>query len=89
MRFEDISRQTLTALRRALAGSAIAAVAVFGVAACEDPEGADAPTVDTPGDNQGDEDDGGQENNQDGGEDDDGGNEDNGGEGDMENNDND
>lgn len=36
MKLEDISKETLDTLRRTLAGSAIAAVAVFGVAACDD-----------------------------------------------------
>ena len=36
MKLEDITKETLITARRLLAGSAIAAVAVFGVAACED-----------------------------------------------------
>ncbi|MEC3891970.1 MULTISPECIES: hypothetical protein [Nocardiopsis] len=36
MKLEDISKEMLTTTRRVLAGGAIAAVAVFGVAACED-----------------------------------------------------
>ncbi|WP_017604331.1 hypothetical protein [Nocardiopsis alkaliphila] len=36
MKLEDISKEMLTTTRRVLATSAIAAVAVFGVAACED-----------------------------------------------------
>ncbi|MBR8741066.1 hypothetical protein [Nocardiopsis sp. MG754419] len=36
MKLEDISKELLTTGRRVLAGGAIAAVAVLGVAACED-----------------------------------------------------
>ncbi|WP_159942410.1 MULTISPECIES: hypothetical protein [unclassified Nocardiopsis] len=48
MRLEDISKETLTTVRRVLAGGAIAAVAVFGAAACED-TAVDAPEVEEPG----------------------------------------
>ncbi|WP_017582962.1 hypothetical protein [Nocardiopsis valliformis] len=46
MKLEDISKEALSTTRRVLAGGAIAAVAVFGVAACED-TGAD-PGVEDP-----------------------------------------
>ncbi|NYH54632.1 MULTISPECIES: hypothetical protein [Nocardiopsis] len=36
MRLGHTSRKTVTTVRRVLAGGAIAAVAVFGAAACED-----------------------------------------------------
>ncbi|MBB5489549.1 hypothetical protein [Nocardiopsis metallicus] len=36
MKLEDISKEALSTTRRVLAGGAIAAAAVFGVAACED-----------------------------------------------------
>lgn len=55
MKLEDISKEALSTTRRVLAGGAIAAVAVFGVAACED-TGAD-PGVEDPADPGGLEDD--------------------------------
>lgn len=79
MKPEDINKETLTAVRRALAGAAIAAVAVFGAAACEDPEGADEPTVDNPVDPGMEGGEGDDDNGEEGG---------GGGEGDMENNEN-
>ncbi|WP_017587010.1 hypothetical protein [Nocardiopsis ganjiahuensis] len=48
MKFEDISKEALSTTRRVLAGGAIAAVAVFGVAACED-TGTGDPGVEDPG----------------------------------------
>ena len=48
MKLEDISKEALATTRRVLAGGAIAAVAVFGVAACED-TGTDDPGVEDPG----------------------------------------
>ncbi len=47
MKLEDISKEALSTTRRVLAGGAIAAVAVFGVAACEDP-GTGDPGVEEP-----------------------------------------
>lgn len=49
MKLEEISKETLTTMRRVLAGGAIAAVAVFGVAACED-TAVDDPGVEDPAD---------------------------------------
>lgn len=49
MKLEDISKEALTTTRRVLAGGAIAAVAVFGVAACEDAGTGDDPGVEEPG----------------------------------------
>jgi hypothetical protein len=48
VKLEDISKEALSTTRRVLAGGAIAAVAVFGVAACED-TGTD-PGVEDPAD---------------------------------------
>ncbi|WP_017569741.1 hypothetical protein [Nocardiopsis halotolerans] len=63
MRFEDISMGTLTTARRVLAGGAIAAVAVFGAAACEDNDDRDRsePNVETPAPEMGEDGDGGGE----------------------------
>ncbi len=52
MRLEGISQKTVTTIRRVLAGGAIAAVAVFGSAACEDEVDngeSEAPAVEEPG----------------------------------------
>ncbi|RKS09592.1 hypothetical protein DFP74_5334 [Nocardiopsis sp. Huas11] len=44
MKLDDLAGESLVTARRLLAGGAIAAVAVFGTAACED-SGADDPAV--------------------------------------------
>jgi hypothetical protein len=44
MKLDDLTQDSLVTLRRLLAGGAIAAVAVFGTAACED-AGGDEPAV--------------------------------------------
>lgn len=57
MKFEDLCEELLTTGRRVLAVGAIAGVAVFGVAACEDSDG-DAPGVEfEDGGDDGDDDD--------------------------------
>jgi hypothetical protein len=52
MKLDDLTQDSLVTLRRLLAGGAIAAVAVFGTAACED-AGGDEPAVEEGMDEEG------------------------------------
>lgn len=79
MKFEDLFEDLLTTGRRVLAAGAIAGIAVFGVAACEDSDGDDSGVEledgGDEGDGDGDGDDGGDDND-DGGDDGDDGDDD-------------
>lgn len=73
MKFEDLCEELLTTGRRVLAAGAIAGVAVFGVAACED-GGDDDPGIES--EDEGDDGDEGDRDDDEGDEGDDGGDDD-------------
>ncbi|KOX12475.1 hypothetical protein [Nocardiopsis sp. NRRL B-16309] len=55
MQLDDLTRESLVTARRLLVGGAIAALAVFGTAACED-TGDDDPAVEQEDEGEGEED---------------------------------